>query len=118
MVFSATIEHPAALAALINVLGNEEEVSKLMCSERGIPASAAGLQICEENILRYPLVAEANGKVMDYVSFPLDPKFEAAALKNTDGVYYDVQAGLSYGDYDVETAADVLIEGVEEVLNK
>ena len=55
---------------------------------------------------------------MDYVSFPLDPKFEAAALKNTDGVYYDVQAGLSYGDYDVETAADVLIEGVEEVLNK
>ena len=51
-------------------------------------------------------------------NFNVMPKFEAAALKNTDGVYYDVQAGLSYGDYDVETAADVLIEGVEEVLNK
>ena len=115
---SETTEHPAECAALINFLLNEAEGVKLMGSERGIPASAAGLQICEENNLLDPLVAEANGKVMDYVSFPLDPKFEAAALKNTDGVYYDVQAGLSYGDYDVETAADVLIEGVEEVLNK
>ena len=115
---SETTEHPAECAALINFLLNEEEGVKLMGSERGIPASAAGLQICEENNLLNPLVAVANGKGMDYVRFLLGPKCEAAALKNTDGVYYDVQAGLSYGDYDVETAADVLIEGVEEVLNK
>ena len=46
----------------------------------------------------------------------LDPKFEAAALKNNDGVYADAMEGLSYGDYSVEDAADALIEGITEVL--
>lgn len=115
---SESAEHPAECAALINFLLNEEEGTKLMGSERGIPSSAAGLKVCQDNNLLDEKVAEANGKVLAHVEFPLDPKFEAAALKNSDGVYYDVMAGLSYGDYDLEEAADILIEGIEDVLNK
>ena len=63
-------------------------------------------------------VAEANGKVLDWVSFPLDPKFEAAALKSSDGVYYDAMAGLSYDEYSLEEAAEILIDGINEELSK
>ena len=115
---SENTEHPAECAALINFLLNEEEGVKIMASERGIPASAAGLKVCQDNNLLNEKVAEANSKVLAHVEFQLDPKFEAAALKNTDGVYYDVMAGLSYGDYDAEEAAEILVEGIEEVLNK
>ena len=115
---SENTEHPAECAALINFLLNEEDGVKIMASERGIPASAAGLKICQDNGLLNEKVAEANGKVLAHVEFQLDPKFEAAALKNSDGIYYDVMGGLSYGDYDAEEAAEVLIEGIEEVLNK
>lgn len=115
---SENTEHPAECAALINFLLNEEEGVKILGSERGIPASKTGLQICQDNNLLDPVVAEANAKVMEYVSFPLDPKFEAAALKNTDGVYYDAQAGVSYGDYSVEEAAEVLVDGITEELEK
>ncbi len=115
---SENTKHPAECAALINFLLNEEEGVKILASERGVPASFAGLKICQDNGLLKEKVAEANSKVLAHVEFPLDPKFEAAALKNTDGIYYDVMAGLSYGDYDAEEAAEILIEGIEEVLNK
>ncbi len=115
---SENTEHPAECAALLNFLLNEEEGARLMASERGIPASAAGLKVCQDNGLLNEKVAEANSKVLAHVAFPLDPKFEAAALKNSDGIYYDVMGGLSYGDYDVEEAAEILMEGIEEVLNK
>ena len=61
-------------------------------------------------------VAEANAKVMDWCKNGLDPQFEAAALKNSDGVYADAMEGLSYGDYSIEEAAEVLVEGINEVL--
>lgn len=115
---SENTKYPAECAALINFLLNEEEGIKLMASERGIPCSAAALKVCQDNGLLNEVVAEANKKVTDYVEFQLDPKFEAGALKNSDGVYYDVMAGLSYGDYDVTEAAEILIEGVTEVLEK
>jgi len=115
---SETTQHPAECAAFVNFLLNEQEGAEIMGIERGIPCSAAGLAVCDSKGLLGVKVAEANGKVVAYAQFPLDPKFEAAALKNSDGVYYDVMAGLSYGDYDVDEAAEVLIEGVEDVLNK
>lgn len=115
---SETAEHPAECAALINFLLNEEEGAKIMGIERGIPVSAAALSVCESEGMLDDKVAEANAKVLDYVEFPLDPKFEAASLKNTDGIYYDVMAGLSYGDYDVSEAAEILIEGIEDELSK
>jgi len=90
-----------------------------MASERGIPLSKVGLQVCTDNNLLNATVAEANGKVLAWTKFSLDPTFEDAKLKNNpDGTYFDVMAGLSYGDYDAATAATTLIDGVNAVLGK
>lgn len=115
---SENCAHPKEAAMLLNFLLNEDEGTTIMASERGIPLSAAALANCESKGLLNETVAEANGKVLDWVSFPLDFKFEAATLKNSDGVYYDVMAGLSYEDYDAEEAASILIDGIEEELGK
>ncbi|MDL2324926.1 ABC transporter substrate-binding protein [Ruminococcaceae bacterium OttesenSCG-928-A16] len=109
-------EYPVESAMLINFLLNEEEGVKLMASERGIPLSKVALQICTDNDLLNPIVAEANGKVLAWCEYNLDPTFEDAKLKSTDGVYYDVMDGLSYGDYDLAEAASILIEGIEATL--
>ena len=101
---------------LLNFLLNEEEGTTIMASERGVPLSAAALSNCQAKGLLNETVAEANGKVLEWVSYPLDPKFESAALKSTDGVYYDVMSGLSYGEYDIRTAAELLVEGINEEL--
>lgn len=116
---SQNTQHPAECAALINFLLNEEEGVELMKSERGIPVSAAGLAICEEKGLLNETVSEANKKVLDYVGFPLDPKFESSALKNEpEGTYWEVMGSLSYGQYDAAEAAETLMDGINEVLNK
>ncbi len=115
---SETCEHPKEAAMLLQFLLNEEEGTKIMASERGIPLSKAALETCKSNNLLNKTVAEANGKVLAWVSYPLDPTFEAAALKNNDGTYYDVMAGLSYKEYDTAKAAKILIDGINEVLSK
>lgn len=115
---SETCEHPKEAAMLLNFLLNEEEGTSIMASERGIPLSAAALNTCTSKELLNKTVAEANGKVLAWVQYPLDPKFEAAALKSSDGLYYDVMAGLSYGDYSLDKAAAILIDGVNEELSK
>lgn len=112
-----TCDHPQEAALLINFLLNEEEGVKLMGSERGIPLSKAALQICQDNDLLNPVVTEANQKVLSWSSYELDPTFEDARLKSSDGVYYDVMAGLSYGDYTAADAAQTLIDGINDVLS-
>ncbi|MBQ7052486.1 MAG: carbohydrate ABC transporter substrate-binding protein [Clostridia bacterium] len=103
-------------AQLIEFLLNSDEGARLMNSQRGIPLSAKANALCQTEGLLDPMVAEANGKVIAWCKNGLDPQFEAAALKNSDGVYADAFDGLSYGDYDVEEAAEVLVEGINEVL--
>ncbi len=115
---SETCENPKEAAMLLDFLLNEDEGTTIMASERGIPLSSAALENCTEQGLLNETVAEANGKVLDWVSFPLDPKFEAAALKSSDGVYYDAMAGLSYDEYSLEEAAEILIDGINEELSK
>lgn len=115
---SETCAHPKEAAMLLNFLLNEDEGTTIMASERGIPLSSAALANCQAQGLLNETVAEANGKVLAWVDYPLDSQFEAAALKSSDGVYYDVMAGLSYQDYSIEEAAEVLIDGVNEALSK
>jgi len=103
-------------AQLIEFLLNSDEGARLMNSQRGIPLSAKANALCQAEGLLDPMVAEANGKVIAWCKNGLDPQFEAAALKNSDGVYADAFDGLSYGDYSVEEAAEVLVEGINEVL--
>lgn len=116
LAISQTTEHPEECAMLINFLLNEEEGVKLLGSERGVPLSKAALQVCTDNELLDAHVAEANGKVMDWVSFPIDEHYEDSLLKAEDGIYKDVFSGYSYGDYDVVTAAETLINGVNEAI--
>ena len=87
-----------------------------MGGERGVPLSKAGLEAAEAAGTLNEMVAEANAVVVENAEFTLDYHFEDASLKNTDGIYYDVMGGLSYGDYDVATAAEILIDGTNEVL--
>ena len=103
-------------ASLIEFLLNSEEGARLMNSQRGIPLSKKANELCLAEGLLNAKVAEANSKVMAWCKNALDPQFEAAALKNNDGVYADAFEGLSYGDYSIEEAADALIEGINEVL--
>lgn len=115
---SETCQHPREAAMLLNFLLNEEDGTTIMASERGIPLSAAALENCKSKNLLDETVAEANGKVLAWVSYPIDPTFESAALKSSDGVYYDVMAGLSYKEYSTEQAAQLLVEGINDVLAK
>ena len=103
-------------ASLIEFLLNSEEGARLMNSQRGIPLSKKANELCLAEGLLNAQVAEANGKVLAWCKNALDPQFEAAALKNNDGVYADAFEGLSYGDYSIEEAADALIDGINEVL--
>ena len=110
--------HPKEAAMLVQFLLNEEEGTAIMASERGIPLSKAAFDNCNAQGLLNETVVEANGKILAYVSYELDPKFEDAALKDAGGVYYDVMAGLSSGNYDSEKAAEVLGDGITKVLGE
>lgn len=108
-------KHPAEAAALIQFLLNEEEGIVPMASERGIPCSAIANKICTEKEILDNLVNEANSKVISWTSFSLDPMFEASDLKSDTGTYKKAFGYLSYGEYTVEKAAKVLLEGIAEV---
>lgn len=88
-----------------------------MKSERGIPLSQGGQRAV---LRRGPVGCEGRRGECPRCSPGAPtrwiPQFEAAALKNSDGVYYDAMAGLSYGDYSIEEAAEVLVEGISAVL--
>ncbi len=103
-------------ASLIEFLLNNDEGIRLLNSQRGIPLSKKANALCAAEGLTNPTVAEANGKVLAWCKNKLDPKFEAAALKNSDGVYADAMEGLSYKEYSIEDAAQVLYDGITEVL--
>lgn len=103
-------------ASLIEFLLNSDEGARLLNSQRGIPLSKKANELCLKEGLLNAKVAEANAKVLAWCQYKLDPKFEAAALKNSDGVYADAMEGLSYGDYTAADAAKVLVEGVTAVL--
>lgn len=117
LAISNTAADKKLAASLIEYLLNSEEGAKLLNSQRGIPLSKKANEICSAEGLLNAKVAEANGKVISWCKNALDPQFEAAALKNSDGVYADAMEGLSYGDYTVEEAAEALVEGINEVLN-
>lgn len=114
---SAKTASPDACATLIQFLLNDPEGIELMGSERGIPLSKKAFEITSEKGLLDPMVADANAKVLAGTEFSMDPFFEDAKLKSTnEGVYWDALGGLSYGDYTPREAAEVLHEGITDVL--
>jgi len=114
---SETCADKEAAAKLLQFLLNEAEGVKLMKSERGIPMSKSAVEICLANDLLNVMVAEANGKVLSWVKFRLDPLFEDGELRAEEtGVYAQAMNNLSYGMVDAAGAADILIAGIEAVL--
>ena len=114
---SESCEDKEAAAKLIQFLLSDPEGAKIMASERGIPLSKAALDATVADDLLNATVTEANIRVLEWVKFNLDPKFEANELKAEEvGVYAEALNSLSYGAVDVEGAADILIEGIGAVL--
>ena len=116
LAITKTCEHPAEAATLINFLLNEEAGASIMGSECGIPASKAGLATAQAAGKINELVAEANGKVMSFVSCQLDPLFESSDLKATGtGTYQEVFDTVDYDNKSGADVVDVLLDGMSAV---
>ena len=116
LAITKTCEHPAEAATLINFLLNEEAGASIMGSECGIPASKAGLAAAQAAGAVKELVAEANGKVMAFVSNKLDPLFESNDLKaNGTGVYQEVFDTVDYDNKSGADVVDILLDGMDAV---
>ena len=84
---------------------------------RRLPSSARFMRISDEftNAVK-ELVAEANGKVMAFVSNQLDPLFESNDLKATGtGIYQEVFDTLDYDNASGADLVDTLLDGMESV---
>ena len=116
MAITKTCKNVAEAATLINFLLNEEKGASIMGSECGIPASKAGLAAAQSAGAVKELVAEANGKVMAFVSNQLDPLFESNDLKATGtGIYQEVFDTLDYDNASGADLVDTLLDGMESV---
>ena len=116
LAITKTCEHPAEAAKLINFLLNEKEGAEIMGSECGLPASKAGLEAAQAAGKIKDLVAEANGKVMAFVGFQLDPLFEANDLKATGtGIYQEVFDTVDYDNASGADVVDTLLDGMSAV---
>ena len=116
LAITKTCKNVAEAATLINFLLNEEKGASIMGSECGIPASKAGLAAAQSAGKIKELVAEANGKVMAFVSNQLDPLFESNDLKATGtGIYQEVFDTLDYDNASGADLVDTLLDGMESV---
>ncbi len=116
---SETAADKVAAAKLINFLLNDEEGIEILESQRGIPLSKKAFDYASGKNLLDPIVSEANAKVLSWVNYNLDPKFESNELKAEEtGVYAEAMNSLSYGVVDVAGATEILMEGINRVLGE
>ena len=115
MAITKTCKNPAEAATLIEYLWNGDGAA-IMGSECGIPASKAGLATAQAAGKINELVAEANGKVMAFVSNQLDPLFESNDLKATGtGIYQEVFDTVDYDNKSGADVVDTLLDGMSAV---
>ena len=115
MAITKTCQNPAEAATLIEYLWNGDGAA-IMGSECGVPASKAGLAAAQAAGAVKELVAEANSKVMAFVSCQLDPLFEASDLKATGtGVYQEVFDTVDYDNKSGADVVDTLLDGMDAV---
>ena len=115
MAITKTCKNPAEAATLIEYLWNGDGAA-IMGSECGIPASKAGLAAAQAAGAVKELVAEANGKVMSFVSCQLDPLFESSDLKATGtGIYQEVFDTVDYDNKSGADVVDTLLDGMSAV---
>ncbi len=115
MAITKTCEHPAEAATLIEYLWNGDGAA-IMGSECGVPASKAGLATAQAAGKINDLVAEANGKVLSFVSCQLDPLFESSDLKAAGtGIYQEVFDTVDYDNASGADVVDTLLDGMSAV---
>ena len=115
MAITKTCQNPAEAATLIEYLWNGDGAA-IMGSECGVPASKAGLATAQAAGKINELVAEANGKVMSFVSCQLDPLFESSDLKATGtGIYQEVFDTVDYDNKSGADVVDTLLDGMSAV---
>ena len=115
---SENTAYPEESARLLDFLLNDPEGAALMGVERGIPLSSSALETCRKTGLLDGMEFIANSKVLSWAKFSLDINFEDPKLKvNPEGVYYEAFSGLSYGDYTASEAAEIIFNGVSDVLS-
>ena len=115
MAITKTCKNPAEAATLIEYLWNGDGAA-IMGSECGVPASKAGLATAQAAGKINELVAEANGKVMNFVSCQLDPLFESSDLKATGtGIYQEVFDTVDYDNKSGADVVDTLLDGMSAV---
>ena len=115
MAITKTCKNPAEAATLIEYLWNGDGAA-IMGSECGVPASKAGLAAAQAAGAVKELVAEANSKVMAFVSCQLDPLFEASDLKATGtGTYQEVFDTVDYDNKSGADVVDILLDGMDAV---
>lgn len=110
---SATTEHPAETAALLQFLVAEEDGVTTLGDTRGVPANQAGLAMLD---LSGSQVAEANAKAIAWGGFQMDPTFERSSFTGSDGTFYNALQMSSYGESDSMTCAQMVIDGLAEEL--
>ena len=115
MAITKTCKNPAEAATLIEYLWNGDGAA-IMGSECGVPASKAGLATAQAAGKINELVAEANGKVMSFVSCQLDPLFENNDLKASGtGIYQEVFDTVDYDNKSGADVVDTLLDGMSAV---
>ena len=116
LAITKTSQCVAEAATLIDFLLNNGKGAAIMGSECGIPASKAGLATAQAAGKINELVAEANGKVMSFVSCQLDPLFESSDLKATGtGIYQEVFDTVDYDNKSGADVVDTLLDGMSAV---
>ncbi len=112
---SATTEHPAEAAALIQFLVAEEDGVTTLGDTRGVPANKAGLEMLD---LSGSQVAEANAKAVDWCNFQMDPYFERSSFTGSDGTFFNALQLSSYGESDSEACAQMVLDGLQSEINQ
>lgn len=114
-IISANSEHPHEAALFLNFILNEEEGVKLMGTERGIPVSKAGLEILESAGIIDEFSRQAHDSALGSDPMYWNPLFDDSSLQGSTGAYIDIFDGLSFGDYDLSTAAQNLYDALTAV---
>ncbi len=110
---SRNSDNPEAAAQIVNCLLNEPEGIAAMGTARGLPASkAAATQLIEAGSIK-PILKQANEIIMGGTGPGVSPFNEHPDVRT---VLTDTLELFAYGQIDSATAAEEIIEGVNEAL--
>ncbi|GGB46731.1 sugar ABC transporter substrate-binding protein [Roseibium aquae] len=110
---SRNSDNPQAAAQILNCLLNEPEGIAAMATARGLPASrAASEQLIEAGAIK-PILKQANDIIMASTGPAVSPFNEHPDVRT---VFLDALEMFAYGQIDAETAAQEIVDGVNDAL--